>query len=223
MFTTLITDCDGVLIDSEVVAHAVLVRETQKVFPNVDVTQYVDDSFGKKMEHLVVMLAEHAGVKIPEDFIHYLRQATDHDMELYADPIADIHVLTELPYLKAVVSNSAHERIASALRKVGMAGRPDLTILSADDVPHPKPAPDIYRLAARRLGVLPEHCLAIEDSEAGVISAQAAGMTVLGFIGGQHIPQGHEARLRALGVTHVFHQMTQLPQILTQLTDWNLT
>ena len=53
------------------------------------------------------------------------------------------------------------------------------TILSGSDVIHTKPAPDIYLLAAERLGVSPTHCLALEDSEAGVRSAKAAGMTVI--------------------------------------------
>lgn len=219
-WTTLITDCDGVLIDSEVVAHAVLVRETAKVFAQVDVAQYVNDSFGKKMEHLVLLLAKRAGTEVPEAFIEHLRAATDAGIESQADAMADVQRLTRLPQLKAVVSNSAHPRIASALRKVGLDERSDLLVLSGDDVPMPKPAPDIYHLAARTLKVRPEECLVIEDSEAGVLAALAAGMSVIGFVGGAHIPAGHEARLRALGVERVFEHMSLLPDVLRELTDW---
>lgn len=49
----------------------------------------------------------------------------------------------------------------------------------ADEVPHGKPAPDIYRRAAELLGAAPEHCVAIEDSPTGVLAAQAAGCAVL--------------------------------------------
>lgn len=56
-------------------------------------------------------------------------------------------------------------------------------VLSADDVVRAKPAPDLYVLAAQRLGLEPARCVAVEDSAAGVAAARAAGCPVVGFTG----------------------------------------
>ena len=167
MSMTLISDCDGVLIDSEVVAFDVLMRETQKIFPNVDVAAYLDSTFGQKMEHLVQHLAQKAGAAIPDGFLQHLRTVTDADIERLSQPVADVDVLVNSPLLKAVVSNSAMPRILSALNKVGLSQRADVQIFSAEQVQNPKPAPDLYRLAAQTLGVKPQTCVVIEDSLGG--------------------------------------------------------
>lgn len=216
MSMTLISDCDGVLIDSEVVAFDVLMRETQKIFPNVDVAAYLDNTFGQKMEHLVQHLAQKAGAAIPDGFLQHLRTVTDADIERLSQPVADVDVLVNSPLLKAVVSNSAMPRILSALNKVGLSQRADVQIFSAEQVQNPKPAPDLYRLAAQTLGVMPQTCVVIEDSESGVQSALAAGMTVIGFVGGLHIPAGHADKLRALGVCAVLERLRDLPALLEQ-------
>ena len=77
---------------------------------------------------------------------------------------------------KAVATSTAHAEALHALRD--LAGRFDC-IVTGDMVARGKPAPDIFLMAAQRLRLPPERCLALEDSEAGVIAAHAAGMTVI--------------------------------------------
>lgn len=77
-----------------------------------------------------------------------------------------------------LVSASPGRYVRAAVTASGLAQQLR-TIVTGDDVTHGKPAPDPYLLAAHRLGVPPERCLAVEDSGSGIRSAHAAGMTVL--------------------------------------------
>ena len=81
-------------------------------------------------------------------------------------------------YPVAVASGSHRRLIEVALESIGL-DEVVRTIVSADDVPHGKPAPDVYREAARRLGVEPAACLVVEDSLNGLQAAQAAGMAAV--------------------------------------------
>ncbi|AXF85317.1 Fructose-1-phosphate phosphatase YqaB [Ephemeroptericola cinctiostellae] len=219
-YTTLISDCDGVLIDSEVVAHEVLVRETQAVFSNVNCNAFLISSFGQKTEELVRQVAQFSGRSIPDDFLKHLRTVTDAAIEQHAFPVKHVEILVNHPRLKAVASNSGMARIVSAISKVGLDARSDVKILSADQVKQPKPAPDLYLLAAHEMGLEPAECVVIEDSTSGVLAALAAGMGVIGFVGGLHIPMHHAADLREMGVLTVFDSMQYLPQVLSRSVGW---
>ena len=85
-----------------------------------------------------------------------------------------LDALDELGIPKAIASSSPHDRIRAYLTPLGLYHRFD-QICSSRDVAHGKPAPDIYRLAAARLGVPAESCLALEDSPTGILSAYRAG------------------------------------------------
>jgi HAD superfamily hydrolase (TIGR01509 family) len=81
----------------------------------------------------------------------------------------------------AVASNSRREFVERTLSSVGLLDGPFQAVVSAEDVEHPKPAPDIYLEAARRLDTEPTDCAALEDSPTGVAAAVAAGMCVIGI------------------------------------------
>lgn len=220
VFTTLISDCDGVLIDSEVVAHEVLVRETQAVFTSVDCDAFLKSSFGQKTEELVRQVAQEAGQAIPDGFLKQLRINTDAMIEQHSLPVQHADVLVNYPHLRAVASNSGMARVMSAVRKVGLSKRSDVKVFSADQVTQPKPAADLYLFAASELSVHPSQCLVIEDSASGVQAALAAGMAVIGFVGGLHIPKDHAATLHDMGVLTVFDDMRELPQVLQRFAAW---
>lgn len=80
----------------------------------------------------------------------------------------------------AVASNSFHRLVDVALKGSPLDGVFDVVVAS-DDVEHPKPAPDLFLEACRRLGVRPEDSIAIEDSPTGIDSAKAAGLFVIGI------------------------------------------
>jgi HAD superfamily hydrolase (TIGR01509 family) len=78
----------------------------------------------------------------------------------------------------AVATSSEMPFVETSLAKAGLTGRFN-AIVTGNEVPAGKPAPDIYLEAARRLAVAPEHCVAFEDSEAGIRAAAAAGMIAI--------------------------------------------
>jgi HAD superfamily hydrolase (TIGR01509 family) len=78
-----------------------------------------------------------------------------------------------------LASNSSRALVGQALATSGLNGAFDV-VVTADDVPRPKPAPDVYLAAAHALGVAPADCAALEDSHTGVAAARAAGMLVIG-------------------------------------------
>jgi HAD superfamily hydrolase (TIGR01509 family) len=91
----------------------------------------------------------------------------------------------------ALASSSNRELIDFVL-EVSSLDRFFQATVSSEEVPRGKPAPDVFLEAARRLGVAPERCAAIEDSEAGIRSAKAAGMRVLA-VPNPHFPPAREA------------------------------
>jgi HAD superfamily hydrolase (TIGR01509 family) len=90
----------------------------------------------------------------------------------------------------AVASNSRREFVERTLGSVGLLDGRFEAVVSAEDVEHPKPAPDIYLEAARRLGAEPTECAALEDSPTGVAAAVAARMKVIGvpYFPGAQLP-----------------------------------
>ena len=78
----------------------------------------------------------------------------------------------------AIVTGASSDGVQTTLRQHSLAEF-FTTVVSGDDVANSKPAPDCYRLAVHRLGLLPSECVAIEDTEHGVISAAAAGVACL--------------------------------------------
>src|SRR5262245_26172730 len=86
--------------------------------------------------------------------------------------------LSEVQIPTAIATSSDRDYANFSLRAAGLGGRFN-QIVTGDQVAHGKPAPDIYIESARRLSARPEHCVAIEDSDAGVLAANAAGMITL--------------------------------------------
>jgi HAD superfamily hydrolase (TIGR01509 family) len=96
--------------------------------------------------------------------------------------------LVDVGMAVAVASNSQREFLERTLGVAGLLDGRFATIVSAEDIAQPKPAPDIYLEACRRLGAEPGACAALEDSPTGVAAAAAAGMYVVGvpyFAGGE--------------------------------------
>ena len=87
-------------------------------------------------------------------------------------------------------------------------------LFSATVVKHGKPAPDIFLHAAKQMDAATDTALVIEDSPAGVTGAKAAGMTVIGFLGGSHSRDGHRERLEAAGADHIAQSYDDIRRLL---------
>ncbi|KVM62088.1 HAD family hydrolase [Burkholderia gladioli] len=212
----LICDCDGVLIDSEAVAAGVLVRELEARWPGVEVRPIVLPLLGLRTERVLAGAAAQAGHTLSAEEIETIR-ATVERAAVQAPAVDGIDAaLAAIPLPIACASNSNRPYVEAALTRTGLKRHFGERLFCADGVERPKPAPDVYLAAAHTLGFAPEHCLVVEDSATGITAAAAAGMTVIGFVGGGHASPSQVDALRAIGARHVFDRMDLLPGLVAQ-------
>jgi HAD superfamily hydrolase (TIGR01509 family) len=223
-FDLLICDCDGVIIDSEIVCDRILMDMLREAYPGRDLAPALAGSFGLQTSDILERLARHLDEALPPGFFERLDQAIVETLEREAAPIRGVREALEQVRLPiAVASNSSRDWIELSVERAGLAARIGGAIFSADRVARPKPAPDVYLLAARESGVAPARCLVVEDSETGVAAALAAGMSVIGFTGASHIPAHHPDRLRALGARQIVESMDRLPGVVAALDGAGLS
>ncbi|WP_045760817.1 HAD family hydrolase [Xanthomonas albilineans] len=217
-FDLLISDCDGVLVDSEVLADRVMFDTLSTYVPRAELERFLDGSFGQTTQQIVQRVQQHFALDLPAGLYIEIRQRSEALIAAQVQPIEGVRAaLSAFPLPLAVASNSQRASVVASVARAGLSERVGGHLFSADMVARPKPAPDLYLLAAHTLGVAPARCLVIEDSVTGATAALAAGMTVIGFTGAGHIPAGHAATLRQLGVAAVMEHMRQLPRIYADL------
>ncbi|MGF6968981.1 HAD superfamily hydrolase (TIGR01509 family) [Paraburkholderia sp. WC7.3g] len=214
----LICDCDGVLIDSEAVAARMLVRELEARWPGIDVAPVVLPLLGLRIERVLQDTTTQLGRQLGADDIDAIRRTVE-AAAIEAPAVDGIEIaLTQVPLVKGCASNSFRPYVEAVLARTGLKRFFGERLFCADAVPSPKPAPDVYLAAAQGFGLAPGACLVVEDSVTGVTAAAAAGMAVLGFIGGGHASDAQIDRLHAAGARHVFDDMSQLPELVAQWT-----
>jgi HAD superfamily hydrolase (TIGR01509 family) len=210
-FAALICDCDGVLIDSEAVAARVLVRELEARWPGADVAPVLMPLLGQRIERVLAGACEAFGRTLTTEDVAAIGVAAEREAQeapLFPGVAAALAAVT---LVKACASNSYTAVVRAVLLRNGLETFFGERVYCADQVAKPKPAPDVYLAAAHGVGVAPVACLVVEDSVAGVSAARAAGMTVLGFVGGTHVGETHALELREAGASEIFDDMSTLP------------
>ena len=214
----LLSDCDGVIVDSEVMAEAIMVDVLQQAFGVSDLASHMQDLFGRRVIDIIRILESRTGrPQSDARRIELQREIDSRVAEAAPDMPGTLETYRSLGLPVAVVSNSAYARLQRCVERAGMLALVGRHLYSAEDVGRPKPAPDAYLYAAGQLGVEPETCLVIEDSPPGVRAGRAAGMRVVGFLGGSHIGGDHAALLLKAGAHAVFNTMTELPALIERL------
>ncbi len=212
-----IFDCDGVLVDSEVLAAPILAETlTQLGLPTT--AQDVDRDFkGRSWEHgLGVIRARRGGLEpwpeLRERYRTTLFAAFDERLQAVRGVVEAHDALDTAGVPRCVASSGDHERIRRGLRAAGLLDRfSDDAIFSVEDVAHGKPAPDLFLHAAARMGFDPVATVVVEDSDAGVRAGVAAGMRVLGYAP----DPGAAAVLEGAGA-EPFGDMRELPALLEE-------
>jgi len=214
----LICDCDGVLIDSEIIAEHHLHTALAEYYPAHELEMVLAGTFGLQTADIMARAEAHFGKPLPEGFLEKNRAITKALIREQVQPIAGVRdALLQIDLPLAVASNSYADALAFALQRCDLVERVNVGAFSADQVERPKPAPDLYLLAAERAGVDPSRCLVVEDSITGATAALTAGMQVIGFLGASHIPPEHGEALRQLGVHHLIGRMSELPPLVERL------
>jgi HAD superfamily hydrolase (TIGR01509 family) len=204
----IIFDCDGVLVDSEVLSCRCLCEALAGCGIEVGLEETLDLFLGRSLD-AVLEHYQGLGRSIPRQFPAELMVKVQETFRSALCPIDGIgSVLEGLKIPHCVASSSTLDRVSLSLSLTGLAGHFGDRLYTAQMVDHGKPAPDLFLYAAERMQADPARTLVIEDSVSGVRAAKAAGMTVWGFVGGSHYrSRDGRASLRDAGADRVFARM----------------
>lgn len=187
-FDLVIFDCDGVLIDSEIISARMLVAELSRLGLVIDLA-YVERNFlGRSYPVVMETIRREFGLDLPPDFEAQYREALLAAFQTELKVVPHVHeVLSGIGVPFCVATSSSPRRAAMSLGLVGLAPMIGDRLYTSTLVARGKPAPDLFLFAAERMGVPPDRTLVIEDSLTGIRAGLAAGMTVWRFIGGSHL------------------------------------
>ena len=204
----IIFDCDGVLVDSEVLSCRCLCEALAGCGIEVGLEETLDLFLGRSLD-AVLEHYQGLGRPIPRQFPAELMAKVQETFRAALCPIEGVgSVLEGLRMPHCVASSSTLDRVSLSLSLTGLARHFGDRLYTAQMVDRGKPAPDLFLYAAWRMQADPARTLVIEDSVSGVRAAKAAGMTAWGFVGGSHYRvRDGAANLHEAGADRVFARM----------------
>ncbi len=208
-----IFDCDGVLVDSEPISNAVLVRALDREGLRTTAGQSRRDHQGLLLEDIVARAEMKLGRRLPEDWAERFERDRAEVFHRELQPIAGVAEAVEharaAGLAVCVASQGKLEKTRLSLELTGLRHLfPERALFSAYEVPRGKPFPDLFLQAAATMGVSPSCSVVVEDTPSGVEAAVAAEMRVLGYAA-----DSDETALRSAGA-ETFHSMDELPALL---------
>ena len=206
-----IFDCDGVVVDSESLTHQLMCDDLASRGLELSLPEMIDLFVGGTIAGAGAQ-AKALGADIPNDwddqFYSKMFTVLGQSVEVIPgiEAVLDVLDCHGVPY--AIGSNGPHRKMDITLKRCRLAERFVGRVFSREDVTNPKPAPDVYLLAATQAGTAPHDCVVIEDSATGARAGVAAGMMVMGFT--RETPAS-----KFSGITDMlFGDMADLPALL---------
>ncbi|MBV9903068.1 MAG: HAD-IA family hydrolase [Alphaproteobacteria bacterium] len=217
-----IFDCDGVLVDSEVLAHEVELAVLSEIGLHYDRHEFTVRFMGRSDKVFFELLEADGVARLGRSIIDEIRPAMNtryrHAIETRLTEVPGaLAAIRALRLPKAVASSSTELGLAKKLRLVGHWDHFAPHVYSAEHVEHAKPAPDLFLLAAKSLGFDPKDCLVIEDTVNGVTAGRAAGMRVWGFAGGGHMTDRVTPLLTEAGAERIVKNWAEAEALFIQL------
>ncbi len=200
----IIFDCDGVLIDSEIIAARVEARIANELGHNITINELITRFVGRPTRVVWETLLSEIGKPFTEEFFRYaydeVHKAFDKELVAIEGAKEVLQSLSNEHGVKICVASTTRlDSLKRNLEFVALHDYFDGNIFSASQVKRPKPFPDVYLFAAQQMGFESKDCLVFEDSEPGTQAAIAAKMSVIGFCGASHILPGHDENLLRIG------------------------
>ncbi|MEM7458589.1 MAG: HAD family phosphatase [Pseudomonadota bacterium] len=222
----IIFDNDGVLVDSEIIHIAVerelLAEHGLEYSDAVYKSRFVGLSMPDFYAALYVDFRAANAKPLPSGFGEELRARAWPRIEAELKAVSGAaSLLQSFAGPCAVASSAPLERVKIKLALTNLLRYFGPHVYSSEHVSNGKPAPDLFQLAARKLGIEPSRCLVIEDSVHGVLAARAADMPVIGFTGGSHADQEVADRLRAAGATTIANSHFEIKRLWQSGFDLN--
>ncbi|GAA1557326.1 HAD family phosphatase [Brevibacterium picturae] len=217
-YAAVLFDCDGVLVDSERLTNTVLWEMLNELGWQISRDECVSRFVGKMLRDEADVIEEHSGYRIDAEWLSRFRERRNDALEMSLEAIPGVAeavraLAVAYPGRLACASSADRPKINLQLRKIGLFDVFDGRIFSGMELPHSKPAPDVYLAAADALGIDPAEAAVIEDSPTGVTAGVAAGAHVLGFCPDSPVHQRPEV-LTEFGADETFDAMDQLPGLL---------
>ncbi|GLS85288.1 haloacid dehalogenase [Cypionkella aquatica] len=188
MFDLVIFDCDGVLIDSEIISAQMLIDALAARGVQIDLAYVARNFLGRSYPTVMNTIREEFHLTLPADFEADYRakllERFERDLKVMPG-VAEVIAKMRVPY--CVATSSSPMRAAKSLDLVGLGHLAGPHLFTSTLVARGKPAPDLFLYAAAKMGVAPARCLVIEDSLTGIRAGLAAGMQVWRFTGGSHL------------------------------------
>ena len=209
-FDLVIFDCDGVVVDSERIVHEIFGAFIRSLGANLDAARMNELFLGRRLEDCLVIVEGITGRPAPRDVLDRYRTERDRVLREQVRAVDGVREVVEalaVPY--CIASSGDHAKMRTTLGATGLLPLFEGRLFSGTEVARGKPAPDVFLLAADRMGAAPARTAVVEDSVNGVLAGRAAGMTVFGFAG--LVPA---ADLAAAQAFRTFAQMRDLPALL---------
>jgi HAD superfamily hydrolase (TIGR01509 family) len=222
-FDLIIFDCDGVLVDSEIIAAQVESRLLTEAGYPISVEEMGERFAGLTWKDILLAVEKEADIPLSASLLDKSEKLLDARLARDVKIIEGVKfALARLTTQRCICSNSSSARLDMMLTKVGLKPYFAPHIYSAKDLgpDRVKPKPDIFLHAAEQFGVSPSKCLVIEDSTHGIHGARTAGMRVVGFTGASHTYPSHADRLTDAGAETVISRMMDLPAVVSALGEW---
>jgi HAD superfamily hydrolase (TIGR01509 family) len=208
---SVIFDCDGVLVDTELISNTVLAGLLTDAGLPTTFEQCMDIYRGRSIASVMQLAAERHGAPLPADipdrYYAQIERVFARDLEAVPGVVA---ALDRIALPSCVASSGPHHKMAVTLRSTGLWERFEGRIFSATEVERGKPAPDLFLHAARAMGFDPATTAVVEDSVPGIQAARAAGMRALAFARNDEA----DAELLVAAGGERFDDMAQLPGLL---------
>ena len=219
-----IFDCDGVLVDSEIIAARVDAALLSEAGYQITAEEVAVRFAGSSGEQIFNAAEAEMGRAVPDEIRARSETEIDRRLASEVEAVAGAYeMLDTLDAARCICSNSGMERLRITLDRTGLYDRFRPYIFSAREVRdgREKPAPDVFLHAAEELDIAIDETLVIEDSVHGVAGAVAAGMTVIGFIGASHTWPGHGEALMEAGALTVIRRLADVPATVDALAGWD--
>jgi HAD superfamily hydrolase (TIGR01509 family) len=206
---SVIFDCDGVLVDTELISNRVLARLLTDAGLPTTFEDCMRELRGRSMASVVEIATRRLGAPLPADLPDRYYAEVKAAFAREPQPVPGVAAaLGRIALPSCVASSGPHHKMAVTLRSAGLWERFEGRIFSASEVEHGKPAPDLFLHAARRMSFDPAQTAVVEDSVFGIEAARAAGMRALAFA--RHT----DADVLAAAGGEPFHDMAELPGLL---------
>ena len=162
-------DCDGTLVDSENITNRVVARMAAELGVRMTLREAQNKFGGKTLDAVIYGMKELSGKEIPNDWLPRLVKEVSKAYETDLIPMDGVkELLDNIKIPICVASNGDPRHVKSSLVLTGLLEYFEGNIFTASEVKSPKPAPDLFLYAAKRMGFKPNDCIVIEDSIPGV-------------------------------------------------------